>query len=1528
MILPFVYLGLAWYLLPTFGLPRLGYLIGMLHSCLSVLSLGVMSASSAASPVCSTIWSTLSSLRPGVYSMLMSAGSLPWTVWISPCLWCAVLLLGCHPPRCLLQVPRLRAPKHSRAFRRAVQQDFKRSARRLRRHQTRFAAAPRLRGRSYHRPHQKPRAHAPTFDARNAFEHHKGLDTILHDLIDTKHQSKLRRQLHEAHTARQHLIAKLKHHHTFETEHHLGQCTDRVKKLSFLLWKSKKQRARCQEPSIHCTSSCPTKKMTEATSGVGGFPVIWDTGASVCVTNDRNDFATFKPDSKLNSLKGFGLTDGHKVEGEGEVVWCIRTTANRLRSVRVPAYYVPDSRVRLLSVTAILREYPGETFTMTASGSTLSGLEGEDATRGSIYAPLNLHSHLPTSIAYPLVNPRTSYSESEANVASLPVVADKNINLSAAEKELLRWHQRLGHIAFRKVQYLMKTGVLAHSEMAKRLHRIACRCNPVKCAACQYAKQRARTAPGTVTRAISNRIGALSQSKLLPGQEVCVDHFICSSKGRLFTSRGKTDTNEMYTGGAIFVDQASGLVHVEFQKSLTTHATIEAKKQFESMCRDAGVVPQTYLSDNGTAFTSQAYRAHLEKFQQIQRFAGVGAHHHNSRAERAIQTIMSISRAMLMHCFLHWPDLEDTSLWPMAVQHAVYLWNHVPNPTTGLCPADVFSRTRFEQSKLLDVHVFGCPVYVLEKAIQDGKKLPRWKPRSQRCMYLGRSASHASSVPLVLNPATGSITPQFHVVFDDWFATVSSDEESLPDFNSPDWVRLFGDSTYQYILDEEDISALRELSDDLENSIDSQNAEFARNRVLEAANQLRPANPLAPPSFVHAPPPTTSWREIVQRPAQQQMSTDSASFRSGTGVAPNKRSASSSSDDPVVPTSAPSASPAPSPLPDRPSAPATPPPQEAPSSGSPSSSPVAPAPASPPPPRRSTRTRVKPVIFDPSDNLVLHNDIPTASHFDVLFSAIHCGLSIHATSAKNNPDILTWDQAMARPDRDLWIKSAEKEIQELESHGCWEEVPLSEAEGHQLVPSQWVFRIKRRPDGSLLKYKGRIVLRGDLMKDIYDVTSPVVAFSTVRLFLAMSLFLGWYTCSVDFSNAFIQAKRPDKVFMKVPRGFITSKPNHCLRLIRNVYGACDGPRLWAQLLFKALASDGFTQSKVDPCLWYKAECFVICFVDDCGICCKHPKEADELIKRLEKEGFSLTKESSFEEFLGIQYQHKANGDVELTQQGLIKKIIEATNLKACNPNKVPAVDQVPKDADGPPMTEKWSYPSIVGMLLYLSTNTRPDITFAVSQVARFTHEPKQSHASAVKTIVRYLAKTIDHGTIVKKPTSALSLDSFVDADFAGLYRREEDKSIDSAKSRAGYIIKLGGCPIIWKSQLIPTICLSTAESEYYALSQSMRALLPLQSIVEEFMNVVDVPTALRNVNRRVHATAHEDNTSALSLATGQRLTSRTRHYHARWHFFWQAVQTGRVEVVYCETDLQDADYLTKPLVFDKFIPNRRRVQGW
>ena len=164
----------------------------------------------------------------------------------------------------------------------------------------------------------------------------------------------------------------------------------------------------------------------------------------------------------------------------------------------------------------------------------------------------------------------------------------------------------------------MRTGVLAHTEHTRRLHATASQISPMpKCAACQFGKQVQRTSPGTTTKQVKDEADVLKAGNLHPGQKVSADHFVCSMKGRLFDLRGKTKEDDMYSGGCIFVDHSFGYAHVEFQYHLNTHEMLKAKTNFENCCRDVGVIPQEYLTDNGSAFSSQEFATQLSVFKSF-----------------------------------------------------------------------------------------------------------------------------------------------------------------------------------------------------------------------------------------------------------------------------------------------------------------------------------------------------------------------------------------------------------------------------------------------------------------------------------------------------------------------------------------------------------------------------------------------------------------------------------------------------------------------------------------------------------------------------------------------------------------------------------------------------------------------------------------------------------------------------------------------------------------------------------------------
>jgi hypothetical protein len=330
---------------------------------------------------------------------------------------------------------------------------------------------------------------------------------------------------------------------------------------------------------------------------------------------------------------------------------------------------------------------------------------------------------------------------------------------------------------------------------------------------------------------------------------------------------------------------------------------------------------------------------------------------------------------------------------------------------------------------------------------------------------------------------------------------------------------------------------------------------------------------------------------------------------------------------------------------------------------------------------------------------------------------------------------------------------------------------------------------------------------------------------------------------VDYTNAFVQARLDENVYMELPK--LYGQQGKVLKLKRSVYGLAQSPLNWFMTLREGLERQGFRSSDLDLCLFIRDDVICLVYVDDCLFFAKDDSYIDEAIKSLQNSqdfgdnGFILQEEQDVAGFLGILMK-KTNDGIELLQTGLIDRIVEAIGLTDGNSRVTPA-EMMPlgSDLDGEPFNESWNYASIVGMLLYVASNSRPDIAYAVHSAARFTHAPKHSHGVALKRIVRYLIGTRDRGMLIR-PTEELALDCYVDADFAGLYKVEDSQDPICVKSRTGFVITLGGAPVVWVSKLQTEIALSTLESEYIALSYAMRTLLPMRLLIEELADVLKV----------------------------------------------------------------------------------------
>ena len=529
----------------------------------------------------------------------------------------------------------------------------------------------------------------------------------------------------------------------------------------------------------------------------------------------------------------------------------------------------------------------------------------------------------------------------------------------------------------------------------------------------------------------------------------------------------------------------------------------------------------------------------------------------------------------------------------------------------------------------------------------------------------------------------------------------------------------------------------------------------------------------------------------------------------------------------------------------------------------------------------------------------------------------------------NSEDTPNWYQAMNGPLADGYWKAMETEITTLEEKQSW---VIVDREPHMnVLPSTWAFKCKRFPDGSVRKLKARFCVRGDRQKegvDYFETYAPVVSWQTIRILLILSIKLKLATKQVDYTAAFVQSKIKEEVYVDLPKGF-PQKGNKVLKLLRCLYGLKQAPRNWFLHLKEQLESCHLVQSETDPCLFLGRDIICVVYVDDC--CFYSPREEyiDKLLDDLRNKcGLDLNVENDMAGYLGVYIEKREDNKLELTQRGLTERILKALGLESSsNRAATPAEKRaLGADTDGPPCQESFNYASVIGMLMYLSNTTRPDISFAVHQCARFTHHPRRSHELALKRIGRYLVGTKDKGMILD-PSQDLDIDCYVDSDFAGLWGSEPAHLPISVKSRSGWVITVGGCPVIWASKLQTNIALSTMQAEYVALSSAMRDLLPFKALMVEIATCMGLG---HDDVAKIKTKVWEDNVGALTLANLEpgRNTSRSKHFTIKLHWFRESLKPNGIEILKIESKDQIADILTKGVTKDLFSVLRKMLIGW
>jgi hypothetical protein len=401
------------------------------------------------------------------------------------------------------------------------------------------------------------------------------------------------------------------------------------------------------------------------------------------------------------------------------------------------------------------------------------------------------------------------------------------------------------------------------------------------------------------------------------------------------------------------------------------------------------------------------------------------------------------------------------------------------------------------------------------------------------------------------------------------------------------------------------------------------------------------------------------------------------------------------------------------------------------------------------------------------------------------FFAVSSALAAHGTQ----PAPKTFREAMKRSDADMCYQAAVKEMEAHMENGTWELVQLPPR--RKAIGSKWVFKVKRNPDGSVERYKARLVAKSCAQRpgvDFDETFAPTTKWAALRTILALAGVEDWELESVDISDAYLNGELNDAdVYMEQPEGFADRDPSWVARLLKGLYGLKQDGRKWFERLEQVLIELGFLciRSDASVFVWAKDGVRVIVpvFVDDITFASKDKAKIQELKLELGKH-FKLRDLGATSFLLGVEItRDRAKRTLHLSQRQYVLDLLDRFGFEDSSPVSTPldpgtrlSADQAPATADNEAFMRTVPYVSAVGTL---AIATRPDIAYSVGVLCRFMAKPGPAHWKAVKHLFRYLRGTCDYRlTYAPNIPSQELFFTYSDADHGG--------NPDNGRSTSGF----------------------------------------------------------------------------------------------------------------------------------------------
>lgn len=551
-------------------------------------------------------------------------------------------------------------------------------------------------------------------------------------------------------------------------------------------------------------------------------------------------------------------------------------------------------------------------------------------------------------------------------------------------------------------------------------------------------------------------------------------------------------------------------------------------------------------------------------------------------------------------------------------------------------------------------------------------------------------------------------------------------------------------------------------------------------------------------------------------------------------------------------------------------------------------------------------------------NMRVFND--TVVQLVTAMKAVHLGDNSTSLGAPTAPFEAIELEAAMQEDAPGWRNAIHEELSSLLKMNTFTIMRGRVPQGRQLLPTRLVLRKKFNTRGDVIRLKARLCIRGDKQTagiDYFETFASVVRYDTLRFLLAKVAAEDLEIDHIDVNTAFLNPTLKEDIYMEIPQFLDELIPElrgsqAYVKLNKALYGLKQAPREWFFLVKTFFEDLGLKSSTADPNLFTGRGVYILLFVDDMLIAGKRTQV--DLMKAKIMTKWTCKDLGPAELFVGFQIsRERSNRTLKLHQTFYTTKLLERMHMHKANPTSlpIPAGTVLKTDTALLRNDDITVYQQIVGSAIYLANCTRPDISYAVGQLARFMAKPGISHYRLCKHLLRYLNGTRTTGILYSRlhNTPPNSYDIYTDATWG----TEEDRI-----SFQGMAVRRYGGVISWSAQRQKSIALSSMEAEIMAATEGGRETAWLEKLTTELGE--------RHETTPFVPTLFCDNQGAVDLLHDTKFHRKAKHIEIRYMFVrTEMVQKGRLKVVHIEGKHQPADILTKQLPIDQFKKHCRTL---